>query len=178
MSIAPKGPTGFQGADVIITMLSQGKVVREVVLRENGIATGLRPGQSPCPPGGDHGPASDLVIGTIIVDTSSSSPFDTRRLGADLEAIGLVLVDAPVTQAHLHDTNTGDTTLMVGANSQDAVDKVMPVLQAMAKYVFYMGPSGAGHAMKTEQTISVLRPSSPCPTLWLQVKSLTSIRSR
>ena len=38
---------------------------------------------------------------------------------------------------------------MVGSNSQDAVDKVMPVLQAMAKYVFHMGALGSGHAMKT-----------------------------
>lgn len=87
--------------------------------------------------------------GTIIVDTSSSSPFDTRSLGADLESHGLVLVDSPVTQAHLHDTDTGNATLMVGSNSSEAIEKVMPVLQAMAKYVFYMGSLGAGHAMKT-----------------------------
>lgn len=60
-----------------------------------------------------------------------------------------MLVDSPVTQAHLHDTDTGNATLMVGANSQEAVDKVLPVLQAMAKYVFHMGKLGAGHAMKT-----------------------------
>lgn len=38
---------------------------------------------------------------------------------------------------------------MVGSDSQEAVDKVLPVLQAMAKYVFQMGRLGAGHAMKT-----------------------------
>lgn len=38
---------------------------------------------------------------------------------------------------------------MVGSDSQEAVDKVLPVLQAMAKYVFQMGKLGAGHAMKT-----------------------------
>jgi len=129
-SVAAPGPEGFRDADVIVTMLPQGKVVREVILGENGIAAGLRPG-------------------TIIVDTSSSSPFDTRSLGADVEAKGFVLVDSPVTQAHLHDTDTGEATLMVGSNSQEAVDRVMPVLQAMAKYVFHMGQLGAGHAMKT-----------------------------
>jgi len=70
-------------------------------------------------------------------------------LGKDLEALGFVLVDAPVTQAHLHDTDTGNATLMVGSNSQEAVDKVLPILQAMAKYVFHMGKLGSGHAMKT-----------------------------
>jgi 3-hydroxyisobutyrate dehydrogenase-like beta-hydroxyacid dehydrogenase len=70
-------------------------------------------------------------------------------LGKDLEAHGFVLVDSPVTQAHLHDTDTGEATLMVGSDSQEAVDKVLPVLQAMAKYVFHMGKLGAGHVMKT-----------------------------
>jgi len=105
-------------------------VVREVVLGENGIAKGLKPG-------------------TIIVDTSSSSPYDTESLGKDLEDLGFILVDSPVTQAHLHDTDTGEATLMVGSNSQEAVDKVLPVLQAMAKYVFHMGKLGSGHVMKT-----------------------------
>ncbi|EXJ95670.1 hypothetical protein A1O1_00792 [Capronia coronata CBS 617.96] len=131
-SVAEAGPEGFRDCDVIVTMLPQGKVVREVVLGETGIAKGLKP-----------------AVGTIIVDTSSSSPFDTQSLGKDLEGLGFVLVDSPVTQAHLHDTDTGDATLMVGSNSQEAVDKVLPVLQAMAKYVFHMGKLGAGHAMKT-----------------------------
>ncbi|OAP58654.1 hypothetical protein AYL99_07744 [Fonsecaea erecta] len=129
-SVAEKGAEGFKDCDVIVTMLPQGKVVREVILGEDGIAKGLKPG-------------------AIIVDTSSSSPFDTQSLGKDLEAQGFVLVDSPVTQAHLHDTDTGDATLMVGANSQEAVDKVLPVLQAMAKYVFHMGKLGSGHVMKT-----------------------------
>ncbi|KIX01129.1 uncharacterized protein Z518_10195 [Rhinocladiella mackenziei CBS 650.93] len=129
-TVAQGGVDGFKDCDVVITMLPQGRVVREVVLGEKGIAKGLKPG-------------------TIIVDTSSSSPFDTQTLGKDLEALGFFLVDSPVTQAHLHDTDTGDATLMLGSNSQEAVDKVLPVLQAMAKYVFHMGKLGAGHAMKT-----------------------------
>ena len=129
-TVAEPGPDGFGDVEVIVTMLPQGKVVRDVLLGENGIAKGLKKD-------------------TIIIDTSSSSPYDTRSLGADLEAQGLILIDSPVTQAHLHDTDTGDATLMVGSNSSEAVSKAMPVLQAMAKYVFHMGALGAGHAMKT-----------------------------
>jgi len=129
-SVAEGGVDAFKDCDVVITMLPQGKVVREVVLGENGIAKGLKPG-------------------TVVVDMSSSSPYDTRSLGQDLEELGLVLVDSPVTQAHLHDTDTGDATLMVGSDSPEAVDRVLPVLRAMAKYVFHMGRLGAGHAMKT-----------------------------
>lgn len=129
-TVAAAGPEGFKDVDVLVTMLPQGKVVREVVLGSDGIAAHLKKG-------------------TIVIDTSSSSPYDTRSLGADLEAQGLVLVDAPVTQAHLHDTDTGDATLMVGCNDQSAFERALPVLQAMAKYVFHMGKLGTGHAMKT-----------------------------
>lgn len=66
-----------------------------------------------------------------------------------MEAQGFLLVDSPVTQAHLHDKDTGDATLMVGSDSQEAIDTVLPVLQAMAKYVFHMGKLGSGHVMKT-----------------------------
>ena len=92
---------------------------------------------------------SSKQTGTIVIDTSSSSPFDTRSLGKELKSHDLVLIDSPVTQKHLHDTDTGDATLMVGSDSAEAVTKVMPVLQAMAKYVFHMGSLGSGHAMKT-----------------------------
>jgi 3-hydroxyisobutyrate dehydrogenase-like beta-hydroxyacid dehydrogenase len=34
----------FQDCDVVVTMLPQGKVVREVILGDRGIATGLKPG--------------------------------------------------------------------------------------------------------------------------------------
>ena len=42
--VARDGVNGFKDCDVIITMLPQGKVVREVVLGEDGIAKGLKPG--------------------------------------------------------------------------------------------------------------------------------------
>lgn len=65
--MAEPGSDGFGDVEVIVTMLPQRKVVRDVLLGENGIARGLKKD-------------------TIIIDTSSSSPFDTRSLGADLEA--------------------------------------------------------------------------------------------
>ena len=129
-TIASPGADAFKDVQIIVTMLPQGKVVREALLGANGIAHSLKPG-------------------TIIIDTSSSSPYDTRSLGTDLEALNLTLIDCPVTQAHLHDTDLGTATLMVGTNSPTALSTAMPVLRAMAKYVFPMGALGSGHAMKT-----------------------------
>lgn len=49
----------------------------------------------------------------------------------------------------MHATDAGESTLMVGADSTEIFDAVKPVLQAMAGYLFHMGPLGSGHAMKT-----------------------------
>jgi 3-hydroxyisobutyrate dehydrogenase-like beta-hydroxyacid dehydrogenase len=45
-TVADHEPEGFGEAEVIVTMLPQGKVVREVLLGENGIAKGLKKGMS------------------------------------------------------------------------------------------------------------------------------------
>lgn len=123
-------PQQFEECEVIITMLPQGQVVRDVLLGENNIASGLKPG-------------------TIIVDTSSSSPFDTQELGRELEQYQLQLVDSPITQTYMHATDNGESTLMVGSDSKEAFEKVEPILRCMATYIFHMGKLGNGHAMKT-----------------------------
>lgn len=120
----------FAGCDVIVTMLPQGKIVREVLFGKDGIAPALKPG-------------------TIIVDTSSSSPFDTLALGKELAEHSLQLVDSPITQTYMHATDDGESTLMVGSDSDEVFKKVEPILQTMGGYIFHMGPLGAGHAMKT-----------------------------
>lgn len=136
----------FGECDVVITMLPQGKVVREVLLGMDGIAKALKPGMWTLRSGlPNYLPG----IGTILVDTSSSSPYDTQRLAKELEALEITLIDSPITQKHVHDTDLGAATLMVGCNSDEAFQKVLPVLQGMAKYVFHMGKLGSGHAMKT-----------------------------
>jgi 3-hydroxyisobutyrate dehydrogenase-like beta-hydroxyacid dehydrogenase len=38
---------------------------------------------------------------------------------------------------------------MLGCDSPEAIDRAMPLFKAMGKYIFPMGTSGSGHAMKT-----------------------------
>ena len=123
-------PEQFKDCEVIVTMLPQGKIVRDVLLGKDNIASGLKPG-------------------TIIVDTSSSSPFDTQQLGKELAEHQLQLVDSPITQTYMHATDAGESTLMVGSDSREAFEKAEPIIRCMAGYVFYMGRLGNGHAMKT-----------------------------
>lgn len=161
-------PDAFASCEIVITMLPQGKIVREVLLGSNGIAKALQPGSlSPHPyPHATYiyiyidmniwvymeakeRVNSDSLIGTIVVDTSSSSPFDTKSLGQELGRHQLHLIDCPITQTYMHATDAGESTAMVGSDSTEAFETVRPVLDCMFSYIFHMGPLGSGHAMKT-----------------------------
>jgi 3-hydroxyisobutyrate dehydrogenase-like beta-hydroxyacid dehydrogenase len=131
--------------DVLVTMLPNGKVVREVMLGAHGIATHLKAGMA-FPPVFESGLTQ--YSGSVVIDASSSSPFDTRELGAELSKLSIDLVDSPITQERLHAIDAGGATLMVGCGSPKALEKVMPVLEDMSSHVFPMGGLGAGHIMK------------------------------
>jgi 3-hydroxyisobutyrate dehydrogenase-like beta-hydroxyacid dehydrogenase len=122
-------PASLAESEIVITMLPNGQVVRDALLGEDRIASRLRPG-------------------AIIVDTSSSDPYGTQELGGELAELGLILLDSPVTRPEAVGEDTRRITFMV-AGDDDAIDRVMPLLQAMAERVFRAGPLGCGHAMKT-----------------------------
>ena len=123
---------GFRDVDVLVTMLPNGEIVRDVLLGEKGVAKAMKDG-------------------AVIIDTSSASPYDTRETGRMLADINpnLTLIDSPVTQEYAFALAKGDATLMVGCSNSAALDIAMPILKTMAKHVFVMGELGAGHAMKT-----------------------------
>lgn len=116
--------------ELVITMLPNGQVVRDVVLGDDnsGLAGLLRPG-------------------SIIVDMSSSEPVATRELGAILAERGITLVDAPVSGG-MPRANDGTLTIMLGADDDGVADHIQPVLLAMGSRVFRTGPLGSAHAMK------------------------------
>jgi 3-hydroxyisobutyrate dehydrogenase len=116
-----------RGADVVFTMLPNGRVVRDVVL-------------------GDGGVAAALSRGSLLVDTSSSEPWLTRETAAALHARGVAMVDAPVSGAQWG-AEAGELVFMVGGDAAD-VQRVRPLLLAMGHEVFHLGPLGSGHTMK------------------------------
>jgi 3-hydroxyisobutyrate dehydrogenase-like beta-hydroxyacid dehydrogenase len=129
VEVAPEGPEGFKDVDVLVTMVPNGHVVREILFGKEGIA-------------------SHLKRGCVVVDTSSSDPFGTQQLGKDLEPFGIRLIDSPVTQVRMHGINDGEATFMIGGAPED-IEKAMPVLKTMSRWRFIMGPLGSGHVMKT-----------------------------
>ena len=112
------------GAELMITMLPDGKAVREAVLKAL--------------------PA--LNSGAVVVDMSSSDPAATRALGTALAARGVELIDAPVSGA-VPKAIDGTLTIMVGG-TEAALARVRPVLEKLGNRIVHVGPLGAGHAVK------------------------------
>jgi 3-hydroxyisobutyrate dehydrogenase len=112
---------------VVITMLPDGKAVRQVLMGHDGVASGAR-------------------AGAIFIDMSSSAPLGTRELHDELQHRGMSLVDAPVSGGVI---KAGAGTLAVMAGGDAAViERCRPLLQTFGK-VFLTGKSGSGHAMKS-----------------------------
>lgn len=117
-----------QGADALITMLPDGKIVRQAVLE----------GRDPAVEG--------LAPGALVMDMSSSNPVDTQKLAKDLAARGVALLDAPVSGG-VKRAIDGSLSIMVGGSSAD-LERTRPVFGAMGKTITFCGPAGAGHALK------------------------------
>ena len=115
-----------QGAQVLITMLPDGKIVRSVLL--------------------DDGAAAALPKGTTVIDMSSSDPVGTRALGETLAAQGLTLIDAPVSGGVAR-ARTAQLSIMAGGDAA-AIERLRPLLETMGNRIFLTGPLGSGHAMK------------------------------
>jgi 3-hydroxyisobutyrate dehydrogenase len=117
-------------AEVVITMLPTGPIVRQVFLEDEGgaLLQSLRPG-------------------AVVVDMSSSEPIGTRDLASKLKQRGVSLIDAPVS-GRVQGAETGHLVLMIGADDKAALERVRPILALLGKKHFVVGGTGAGHAMK------------------------------
>lgn len=116
--------------DVIVCMLPNGNVVREILLNADGGAflKSARPG-------------------TVIVDMSSSEPTGTKELAAILAEKQIILIDAPVSGGVAR-AITGELTIMIGGDDKNVINKIKPLMAAMGNNLFDTGNSGTGHAVK------------------------------
>lgn len=117
-----------QGAAALITMLPDGKIVRQAVFEGRDAAV------------------EGLDAGTLVMDMSSSNPVDTQALARDLAGRGVALLDAPVSGG-VKRAIDGSLSIMVGGGQAD-LDRARPVFGAMGKTITLCGPAGAGHALK------------------------------
>jgi len=95
---------------------------------------------------GDDGVLAKAAPGTIVFDLTTSYPEDTRRVAAQAAEAGVIYLDAAMSGGATG-ADAGRLTLMIGGD-KSAFEASKPLLDAIAKNIFYLGDSGAGHAMK------------------------------
>jgi 3-hydroxyisobutyrate dehydrogenase len=94
-----------------------------------------------------------LEPGAVIVDHTTTSAALAQEMAAAARARGYWFVDAPVSGGEAGAKN-GQLTVMCGGDAQ-AFARAEPVIQAYAKKIALMGPSGAGQKTKMVNQICI-----------------------
>ncbi|WP_034946733.1 2-hydroxy-3-oxopropionate reductase [Erwinia oleae] len=121
-------------SDIIITMLPNSPQVKEVVLGENGVIDGAKPG-------------------TIVIDMSSIAPLASREIHAELAKKNVGLLDAPVSGGEPKAVD-GTLSVMVGGD-KELFDKCYDIMKSMAGSVVHTGDIGAGNVTKLANQVIV-----------------------
>lgn len=123
-----------QQCEVVITMVPNSPHVRAAVLGKDGVAEGAKPG-------------------TVLIDMSSIDPTESKAIGAELEKLGIDMLDAPVSGGEPKAID-GTLSVMVGGK-KNLFDQYYDMLMVMAGSVVYVGDLGAGNIAKLANQIVV-----------------------
>ena len=113
--------------DVVLSSLTDDAAVEEVMLGPGGALAAARPG-------------------TVFIEMSTVLPRTSRRLYEAAGLRGLAVLDAPVSGS-TPQAEEGQLVILVGGR-EEAYRTCLPILLALGKAPFYMGPAGSGTATK------------------------------
>lgn len=114
-------------SDVVFTMVGFPSDVREVLLGEEGVLAGCKPGN-------------------IIVDMTTSEPSLAREIYEAAKAKGVYALDAPVSGGDVG-ARQGTLAIMVGGDPE-VFEAVLPLFQCMGQNIVLQGPAGSGQHTK------------------------------
>jgi 2-hydroxy-3-oxopropionate reductase len=124
-----------QKADIIFIMVPDTPDVEAVLFGKDGVAEGTRPG-------------------SIVVDMSSISPIATKEFARRLGAIGVKMLDAPVSGGQVGAENA-TLSIMVGGQ-REVFRQVKPYFEIMGRNIVHVGNSnGDGQTCKVANQIVV-----------------------
>jgi 3-hydroxyisobutyrate dehydrogenase len=116
-----------RGAEIVMMCVTDQQAARDVLFGPGGVAEAARPG-------------------LIVVDFSSIAPASAQDFARRLAEKGAGLVDAPVSGG-VAGAEKGTLAIMAGGRAED-VERVRPVVMALAARFTRMGDSGAGQSTK------------------------------
>ena len=124
VTIAPDFKTVVSGQDVVITMLPNGAILKDV-------AGQILP---------------HMAKGALLLDCSTVDVESAASVAADAEALGVMAVDAPVSGG-IGGADQGTLTFMAGG-SDAGFARAQPLFEIMGQKSVHCGKSGAGQAAK------------------------------
>ncbi|MCZ0961122.1 3-hydroxyisobutyrate dehydrogenase [Paracoccus benzoatiresistens] len=124
LDLADSAAAAATGADVVITMLPDGRILGAVAKE---VIPAMRPG-------------------AVLCDCSTVDLDSARAVAAQAQAAGLGALDAPVSGG-VGGAQAGTLTFMVGG-SEEAFATVRPLFDIMGQKAVHCGASGAGQAAK------------------------------
>lgn len=116
-----------EATEVVFSMVTDSRALRDITSGEHGIVAGLRPG-------------------AVYVDMSTVSPTVSREVAAEVATRGAAMLDAPVSGS-VATLEQGQLSIMVGGDP-DILERVRPILLDIGPKITHMGPNGLAVAMK------------------------------
>jgi 3-hydroxyisobutyrate dehydrogenase-like beta-hydroxyacid dehydrogenase len=127
LKTATSPKAAVKGTDLVILSLPNWNAVIEAVEGKDGVAAGSREGQ-------------------IIVDTSTSPPWESRALGEKLARKKIEWMDVPISGSSAQ-ARMGNMVFMAGGK-RSVFDRIKPVLDRIGKKTVYAGRMGDGATLK------------------------------
>jgi 3-hydroxyisobutyrate dehydrogenase len=125
IEIAPTAQAAVQAADIVLTMLPNGRLVLELY------GSGILPA---------------APTGVLFIDSSTIDVASARAAHALAQAAGRISLDAPVSGG-VGGAAAGSLTFMAGGEA-GAFARARPILEHMGKKIVHCGGAGAGQAAK------------------------------
>lgn len=125
--IANDIPTAVKNADVVLTMLPEGKHVLAAYEGPQGIF-------------------NHVQQNVLIAECSTIDMATARHIHAQAEERGLRLIDSPVSGG-VGGAQAATLTFMIGGRDED-FKRMKPILDLMGKTIIYCGEAGLGQAAK------------------------------
>ena len=116
-----------EGADLVLSMLTDAEASQTVWLGEDGAASGLKEG-------------------AVALECSTLTPQAVQALAAPIQAQGARLLEAPVVGTRPH-AEGGTLTFLVGGDAE-VLAHVEPVLQVLGGATHHTGPIGSAATVK------------------------------
>jgi 3-hydroxyisobutyrate dehydrogenase len=115
------------GVEVVVTMLPEGRHVRDVLTAPGGVLERADPA-------------------TLLIDSSTIDVVTARDLNRIAAERGFAMIDAPVSGGSAG-AEAATLTFMVGG-SETAFERARPLLEQLGKTIVHTGPSGNGQLAK------------------------------